>query len=246
VTGPEPFPKLSNFASEEERTMRNLIPFLTLALGLALAGNPASAAPVDRKALDIKLPTQQMIEKQSITNPLAADTNYILESNDGPASAAVTAVTSFAHQPDVPRNLTITPGSTTANVEACTVTVTGTNILGRTITEDFAFADNASSATTGSKAFKTVTSASWAASCEATPFQATWIIGIGEKLGVKKCMEKAGHLLFSTIDGAYESTRATVAADSDEVEKNTLDFNGTMDGTSDFEAFFIQNFRCGN
>lgn len=216
--------------------------FLLFALTILMALPSYGAVEVRRR--DLRLPTQELIEKQSIVNPAVANTNGGLTTNQGPTSAAVTAITSFAAQPSVPRNLVITPGSTTANVEACVITATGTNIKDAVITETFAFADNASSATTGAKAFKTVTSLSWAAGCETSPYHATWTMGYGEKLGLNKCLDDAGNWLHSSIDGTKETTVATVVADADEVEKNTADFNGTMDGSSDFNAYFIQNFRC--
>ena len=204
----------------------------------------AQAAPVKRLVQDVKLPTQGVIEQQSFTNLLAATTNTVLSANAGATSAAVATVTTFAGQPDSPRNLIITPGGTTTDIETCVVTVAGTNIFDRAISETFAFAANTSSATTGNKAFKTVTSASWAADCESGSFGATWSIGIAEKIGLKRCMGEAGAWLHSSIDGTKETTAATIAADADEVEKNTANFNGTMDGTSDFKAYFVQNFGC--
>jgi len=193
---------------------------------------------------DMKLATQQLIEKQSIDNPAAAGTNQVLNGSAGATSAAAATVSTFAAQPDVPRNLVMTPGGTTTDVEACNVVISGTNIFGQAITETFAFSANASTATTGTKAFNTVTSVAFPADCESGGFAATWSIGYGEKLGLKRCMDAAGHLAWSTVGGSYESTRATMAVDADEVEKNTADFNGTMNGSNDFEIFFLQNFRC--
>lgn len=216
--------------------------FLLFVLTILMALPSYGAVEVRRR--DLRLPTQELIEKQSIVNPAAGGTNQVLTTNQGPTSAAVTEITSFAAQPDVPRNILITPGSTTANVEACVVTVTGTNIKDAVITETFAFADNASSATTGAKAFKTITSASWAAGCETSPYHATWTIGYGEKLGLSKCLDDAGNWLHSSVSGTKETTAATIVADADEVEKNTADFNGSMDGSADFNAYYIQNFRC--
>ncbi len=203
-----------------------------------------SYSAIQRIFQDVKLPTQKVLEHQTITNAGTTTTANILSASAGPTSAAVAVVSSFLVQPDVPRNLVITPGGTTADVGTCTLTVTGTNYFGRTITEAFAFAANASSATTGAKAFKTITSASFAAACEDSPFGATWSIGWGEVIGLKRCMTNAGHWVQSTVDGAFESTRATIVADADEVEKNTANFNGTLNGAADFEAFFVQNFGC--
>lgn len=208
-----------------------------------LISSPAHAVN-QRLFRDIKLPSQQMIEKQTISAPAAAGTTDILNASAGPTSAAAATVTTFAAQPDVPRNLVITPGGTTGDVESCIITVTGKNFYNSTITETFSFAANANTATTGAKAFKTVTSVAWPADCESGGFAATWSIGYGEKIGLNHCLDAAGHSMFSTVAGAYESTRATIVADADEVEKNTADFNGTMNASNNFEIFFIQNFRC--
>lgn len=204
----------------------------------------AGAYPVEVFKRDVKLATQQVIEKQTITNPAAAGTTQVLSANAGPTSAAVKMVSTFVAQPDVPRNLVITPAGTTGDVESCVVTVTGTNIFGRAISETFSFAADASTATTGSKAFKSVSSVSWAANCESGGFAATWSIGYGEKLGLQRCLAAAGDWFHSTLNGAKEATAATVVADADEVEKNTADFNGSMNGSNDFVAYYIQNFGC--
>ncbi len=204
-----------------------------------------SAYPaVQRLFQDAKLPTQQMVEKQTITNPAAAGTADVLSAHAGATSAAAASATTFVAQPDVPRNLVITPAGTTADVAACTIVVTGTDFFGAAVTENFAFLANASSATTGAKAFKTVTSVAFPAGCEDSPYGATWSVGYGEKLGLKRCMDSAGHILFSTIAGAKEATAPTMVASASAVSGNTADFNGTMNGSNDFELFFFQNFRC--
>lgn len=215
---------------------------LALTMFTAQAAN-AYVVPTYR---DIKPATQKMIEFQAIDNPGAASTSNILLNNAGNTSTAAVTVSTFLTQPDVARNLVITPGGTTNDVGSCSILVTGKDYLNNTITENFAFAANASSATTGNKAFKSITSIYFPANCEDTPFGATWSVGWGEKIGVKRCMNKAGHILFSTLNGAKEATAPTMAADASTVSLNTADFNGTMNGTNDFELLFIQNFRCTN
>lgn len=224
--------------------MKNIMLFLvTLVIGVVMAST-AFAIPLNRSFQDIKLPTQAMLERQLISDPSAADVTGVLNASAGATSAAAVNITTGFTNPDVPRNLVITPQGTTADVKGCTVTVTGTNIFNKAITEDFVIADNQNSATTGVKAFKTVTKLALPADCEEGGFAATWSIGRGEKLGLKRCMDFAGNFAWSTVGGTYESTRATVVVDADEVEKNTADFNGAMNGSNDFQAFFIQNFRC--
>lgn len=193
---------------------------------------------------DLKPATQVMLERQDFGTPVVTTTNYVKTTYAGPTSAAAVVLTSFTAQPDVPRNLTITPTGTTGDVESCAIVVAGTNILGRTISETFTFAADASTAQTGSKAFKTVTSVTWPASCESGGFAATWIIGVGEKIGLKRCMAIAGDWAWSSVGGAYETTRATIAASASAVESNTADFNGTMDGSARFLGTFVQNFAC--
>lgn len=193
---------------------------------------------------DLKPATQVMIEHQRITTPILADNDRVKTTYAGPTSAAAVVLTSFTAQPDVPRNLTITPTGTTTDVEACTITAAGTDILDDAITEDFAFAANDAITLSGAKAFKTVSSVTWPASCESGSFGATWIIGVGDVLGLKSCMDYAGAVAWAVFDGAYEGTRPTCVADNDEVSKNTCDINGTLNGSKSVDLFYVQNFRC--
>jgi hypothetical protein len=191
---------------------------------------------------DIKPATQVMLEHQAITDPAAAGTTEVLSAHAGPTSAAAVSVTTFVAQPDVPRNLIITPGTSSAAVVGCDVVVSGTDYISGSITETFSIPSTMSTAVTGVQAFKTVTSVAFPANCETDAFGATWSMGYGEALGLKRCLANVGDLAWSTVAGAYEATRPTVVVDADEVSKNTADFNGTMNGANDFQAFFIQNF----
>lgn len=218
--------------------MKFFIAFLTTFFALS------ADAYVSPEQKDIKLQSQVMLENQAFGAPIVATANYIVTTNAGPTSAAAAAITSFAHQPDVPRNLTITPTGTTGDVESCVVTVTGKNFFNRAITEAFTFSADASTAQVGNKAFKSVSSVAFAASCESGSYGATWVVGVGEKIGLKRCMNYAGDWAWSIYGGAYETTRATIAADATAIESNTADFNGTMDGSTAFIGRFVQNFRC--
>lgn len=200
-------------------------------------------AAVERRSLDLKLPSQQMIERQLISAPGGSSTNGILSASAGATSAAAATVSSFAGQPDVPRNLVITPGGTTGDIESCVITVSGTSITGSSISEDFTFSANQSTAVTGNKAFKTVTSVAFPANCESGGFAATWSIGVGFKLGLRKCMRNAANFLHASYNGVYESTRPTIAASASAVESNTATLNTTLAG-SDVELFYFQNYAC--
>lgn len=197
----------------------------------------AVVVPVRR---DYKMASQQMIEKQAIDNAILAD-NDRLKVDQATSASVITTVTSFLAQPDVCRNITITPGDTTADVPAGDITVAGTNFFGASITEAITLAANATGLQSGAKAFCTVSSVVF-------PIQdgsgATYKVGVGDVLGLKRCMSNAGQVLHAVFDSAYETTRPTCVADADEVEKNTCDINGTLNGAKDIEIYFMQNFAC--
>lgn len=213
-------------------------------ISIVLFAQFAMAGNIKRLFQDVKLPTQKVLEHETVTTPIVATTNYIKTTYAGPTDGSALVLSSFTHQPDVPRNITITPTGTTTDVESCVITVAGTNVFGQAITENLTFAADASTVQTGSKAFKTVTSVSWPASCESGGFAATWVIGVGSKLGLSRCMDNAGGGAWSIFDGAFESTRGTWTADATHVELNTLTPNGTMNAAKNVEAVFFQNFQC--
>ncbi len=216
---------------------------VTVFLVTAILGHQAAAyvVPVYR---DLKPASQAMLEAQRIAAPILADDDRVKTTYAGATSAAVVTLSSFTAQPDVPRNITITPTGTTTDVEACDIVVNGTNFFGAAITETLAFLANASTATAGAKAFKTVTSVVFPADCESGAFAANWVIGVGDVLGLKRCMAQAGNVAWAVFDGAFEGTRATCVADADEVEKNTCDINGTLNGAKNVDIYFVQNFAC--
>ena len=193
---------------------------------------------------DLKPATQAMLERQDFGIPVAATAANLKSAFAGNTSSAAVTNSTFLAQPDVARNIVITPGGTTADVASCTIVVNGTNIFGRAISENFVFANDASAATTGSKAFKTLTSVVFPLNCEDGGFAATWSIGVGEKIGLKNCMANAGDWFHSMVAGVKEGTAATIVNSASAVESNTADFNGTMNGSSRFIGYFVQNFAC--
>jgi len=211
---------------------------------LILLSVKAFAVPVAINRRDVKFPTQQMVEKQTFTNPAAAGTADVLSAHAGNTSAAAATASTFVAQPDVPRNLVITPGGTTGDVEGCFVTVTGTDFNGASLTEQFQFVPNQSTGSTGVKAFKTVSLVSFAAGCESGSFAATWSVGYGERLGLKSCVANAGDFFFSLLNGSKEATAPTLYVHATILASNNADFNGTMDGSADFVLYFMQNFNC--
>lgn len=213
---------------------------MIFALSFLVCLPTAFAINVKVSRQDMKLATQAMLEKQTITAPVVADPNRLL-SNQATSASATTSVTSFLANNDVCRNVTVTPGGTTADVPAGDITVTGTNYFGQTITEAITLTANQSTIASGLKAFCSVTSVVFPIQDGAA---ATYDVGVGDVLGLKRCMDSAGHVVFATLDGAYEGTRPTCVANATAIESNTCDINGTLDGSKDVEIFFVQNWRC--
>lgn len=178
--------------------------------------------------------TKGYIHRQKWTDAATADTDLLLN-DQATSSSVITTVTSFLAQPDFPRNIVITPGGTTADVPAGDVTVTGTNIRGQVITEAFTFAANASSATTGNKAFKTVTSIVFPIQDGAA---ATYDVGTGVKLGLDRKYSEAS-VIDAFTDGVRETTAATVAVSASAVESNTVSTNTAPNGSRDFVVYTI-------
>ena len=210
--------------------------FLILAFALALPTNAA----YEVKQRDLKLPSQNPPRRIQIANAVLADADRILNDNAGGGASGAT-VSSFLAQPDVCRVITVTPGGTTADVGAGDITITGTNAFGETITDTITLTANQSTLGAGTKAFCAVTSIAFPA--EDSPYGATFDVGVSDKLGLDRCMD-GDAVLLTMFAGAYEGTRPTVTYDADEVEKNTVDINGTLDGAKDIDLYFLENYAC--
>lgn len=216
--------------------------FIVLVFLISSITSFGGAFPYGRGFRDMKLPTQKMVEYQLISDPAAASLSDVVNKHAGVTDTNAATISTFAAQPDSTRSLQFAIAGTAADIGTCTATVTGTDFHGQTISETFSVTANTAETLQGSKAFKTVATVALPAACEDTPYGATWSVGYGEKLGLKRCLAQAGHVVMSTVSGAYEATRPTMANDAANVEGNTADFNGTMDGVADFEIFFFQNF----
>lgn len=219
--------------------MRFLLLCATLLLSLSV-----NARRYQRPRIDIKLPTQKLIEAQEWSNVAAGLSTKIVNANDGPSSASAVTISSGLGTLDYARNLTVQPGDTTADVASCTVTVSGTDYNNDSISEAFAFSANQTTAVTGAKAFKTVTSVAFAASCEDSPFGATWNVGSGDKLGLSRCMDGKADWIRAIANNSHESTAPTVLANTSTIESNTIDFDTSYDGSNDFKLYFVQSYGC--
>lgn len=157
--------------------------------------------------------------------PAAASNTAIMAATAATVGTDQT-ITSGLTDPDVPRVLKVVPGGTTGDIQESVVTVTGTNIEGKTITEEFRFAADASSAVEGTKAFRTVTSVNIDAQLTTA---ATFSVGTTNKLGVNHRLYNQNttvKVYYATSVGNPTSvtldTEPTVTADEADVELNTV------------------------
>lgn len=163
----------------------------------------------------------------SATQAATADTDAVHAAviDDGSQQEITTG---FA-APPCARNITATAGGTAGDIKAIQVTVTGTNLNGEEISETLpAFTVDTAGTVVGNKAFATVTAATIPAH-DGTG--ATTSIGFGDKLGLPHLLP-ANTVLLATLAGTKEGTAPTVVADSDELEKNTIDLNSALNGTA--------------
>lgn len=198
-------------------------------------------AGVHRMDQDIKLPSQQVIEMQTISAPALGTSTAVHAAVNNPSTSAALVVTTGITNPDVPRNITVTTGGTTGDCAAGNVVITGTDIFSKALTENLAITNAQNGTTTGAKAFKTVTSISLPA--EQSTHSCTFAIGRGSKLGLKRCMDQAGAFFHAALAGVKETTAPTVAASASSISGNTASLNSALNG-SDVTLFFVQNFRC--
>ncbi len=225
------------------RTMVNLVessseevqnsPILSLSVSPAAfeQGHPGSMPFTTPRTTAL---AQPYVYRQSWAEPLAADADLLI---DGEATVDDddTVIEEFLAQPDFPRNITLTTGGTTTDVAAGNVVVEGTNIRDEVISETLAVTENQNGATTGNKAFKTVTKITIPAQDGAG---ATYDFGIGVKLGLERLMTEAS-VIDAFVDGVRETTAATVAFSDTAIENNTLITSTAPNGTRDFKVLLV-------
>jgi hypothetical protein len=140
------------------------------------------------------------------------------------ANGATTEVTSFAAQPDVPRNLTVTGNGAAV---AGDVVIVGTNAGGETITETIVAAGAAT--VVGNKAFKTVTSITLPAYVSAGTERIR--VGTGAKLGLLHKLSR-NSVVAAFLANVRETTAPTVAFSASALESNTITLNSALNGTA--------------
>jgi len=193
------------------------------------------------------IPVKGGIFKQMWQKPHAAEADYLLD-DQATDSASITTVSDFDEDIDFARNVTVTPGGTTNDVKAGNVTIVGTDIRGNAITETIAIIANQSTTSTGSYAFKTITSISFIAQDDDG---ATYDVGIGDKLGLEKVLQmnsiggNAAVGTGTTISNlTRESTAPTVAVDTQSIHKNTVLFHTALAATKTYAVYMITEDPC--
>ena len=179
------------------------------------------------------------------------------EVNAGTATAILAAtattvgadqtVTSGLTDPDVPRALSVTPGGTTGDIQESVVTVIGTNVEGKTISEAFRFAADASAAVNGNLAFRTVTSVDIDAQLSTA---ATFSVGTTNKLGVNHRLwfQNTTVKVYSRTDpyGALTLQGAPTVVASSTIERNLVTPATTPNNTTAYViAYTYDNWSDG-
>lgn len=167
------------------------------------------------------------IKSYSFGSPGAADTNAVhaAVTDDGTEQVITTGITNPAVHP---RTVTATSGGTAGDIGAIQVIVEGTNINDEVISETLPiFTANSATTVESTKAFKTITEITIPAH---DGLGATTEIGYGEKLGMPDILTR-NTVIAAYLGGTKEGTAPTVTVDADEVEKNLVDLNSSLNGT---------------
>lgn len=220
--------------------MKKYTMILTLLFALA-SGEAFAGGPWLRWFQLVKpVPAQAVMEHQLWVAPLLGSAT-LLKSAAALNNGSATTISTFLAQPDFARNIVLTVGGTAASVAAGTAVVTGTSISGAVISENFAISLNQAGATTGAKAFKSVVSVVFPAT---TGAGATLSIGSGAKLGLPRCVANAGDYDWSEFGGVFDATRGTLAVSASAMESNTFQSNSALNGSSNVDLFYVQNYGC--
>lgn len=172
----------------------------------------------------------------------AASATAVLAAVNGSLSAQT--VTTSITQPDVPRALTVVVGGTAGHVADSRVTVTGTNVEGKTITEGLRTTAGATGTLTGTKAFKTVSSIAIEAQLGTG---CTFSVGTQNKLGIYHRLWNqnttvkvyTGTTVYSTLT---LQAAPTVVTDDATIENNLV----TPASAPDATKFFVICYTYDN
>jgi hypothetical protein len=171
--------------------------------------------------------TQKKVAAGATTAVLAATATVVVGRTLNSGNATIT-------NPDVPRALTITAAGTAADIAAGDVVITGTNVQGKTIVENFTMANDLAGTVTGIQAFKTVTSIVFPA---ADGTGATISVGTSNKLGVNHPLFPGKTSVVVLSQSAVDATPLqqavpTVVTDGEQVEYNLITPATTPNGST--------------
>ena len=178
----------------------------------------------------------QLIRRQTWTAPDAIDADGILDGQL--VTAASLTFTTFITNPDFARTLSLIAKTNTGDVPAGTVTITGTDINDKPITDGLVFTANLATAVNSVRAFKTVTQITFPTPDGDT---ATWDLGWLDALGLDNRVQEDS-ILTTIVDDAVESTRPTVVSDATDTNKCTIDANTALDGAKDVVVYYAYPF----
>jgi hypothetical protein len=160
-------------------------------------------------------------------SPVVDDADWFVAS----ANMKVGAYTLAHSAPDVgARNVTVTQTITNAAEDTNgTITVTGTDLSGATISEEII--PNGGATVAGAKCFKTITSivgAGWVVN-GADPDTIT--VGFGALIGLPDKLTDTAQVLAASLNNVKEATAPTVTVSATVLASNTVDLNSALDGT---------------
>lgn len=165
--------------------------------------------------------------------PVVADVDRLL-AGQVTSNTAVTVVTTFLAQPDVPRVISATPGGTTASVPAGDITVVGKDINDNDITDVITFAADATTIQSTTKAFKSVSSITFPQQDGAG---ATYNVGVNTAIGLPHRLKAGTLALVKLFDGATDA--GTVTANNTDVAKNLYAAAGTLNGVKLVDIYYL-------
>lgn len=214
-------------------------------LGLLFAGQAMAAETtlrINKGSEEFKRGGQ--LYWQQIVNPAAADTDLVVAVATTSTSSGTTWMFSAAENalfnqsvPGRARNVTLTMSGIDANIDGGTDPVlTGTNLLGETITETFDVTENTAATITGAKAFATLTSLSVPAQDGASVY---FSVGPGNIFGLHSTLTSSIQKLGSAVDGTSEA--GTLAVSATAIESNTWLPSTVANGTRDYLIFYALN-----
>ena len=199
-----------------------------LALFLITGAALAASAPLNK---DVNTPIKTdtgtanrlgWVSIQTIASAESSDDDQLLNTTGGALNQTTNLIVTstgaysayFLAQPDVPRNVIATWNATTSG----SIKLTGTDIIGASITENLTVSSGTTAAST--KAFKTVTRID--ADLTTGQTAKTVKIGTGDLLGLNSKLA-TNTVLLAALDGTREGTAPAVTVNSTVLSLNTID-----------------------